>query len=99
VNGFLNFLRKGNVVATASVAGDTAEVLEACLSANSPLLDIPLMEIKFSAKIILLAVMRDEKVFIPNGSTRLQVDDHVIFMGEHKEIRSIDHLLAGTEEE
>ena len=99
VNGFLNYLRKGNVVATASVAGDTAEVLEACLAEKSPLLNIPIMEIQFPAKVILLAVMRDEKVFIPNGRTVLQVDDHVIFLGAHKEIRGIDHLLVNTEDE
>lgn len=95
VNGFLNYLRKGNVVATASVAGDTAEVLEAYLSENSPLLGIPLMKLEFPSKVILLAIMRDEKVFIPNGKTVLQVSDHVIFLGEHKEIRSIDPLLGG----
>jgi len=98
VNSFLNYLRQGNVVASASVAGDTAEVLEACLPKNSPLLNIPLMEIEFPTKVILLAVMRDEKVFIPNGDTLLQANDHVIFLGGHKDIRGIDHFLVESEE-
>ena len=96
VNGFLNYLRKGNVVATASVAGDTAEVLEARLPMTSPLLNIPLMEITLPEKVIIIAVMRDEKVFIPHGRTVLQAHDHVIFLGGQKEIRKIESLLVGT---
>lgn len=98
VTGFLNYLRKGNVVATASVADDTVEVLEACLPENSPLLGKFLMDLKFPMQVILLALMRDGNVFVPHGKTILEANDHVIFLGGHKEIRGIDHLIVEQSE-
>ncbi len=95
VNGFLSFIRQGNVVASASVASDTAEVLEVCLCEDSSIVNQPLMQLSLPEKVIILAYMREEVVYIPHGQTVFQANDHVIFLGEQKAMRAIDPLIGG----
>ncbi len=96
VNGFLNYLRRGNIVATASVAGDTADVIEARLSKKSPFINQALKNISLPARVILLSVARGDEIFIPNGETVFQENDHIIFLGDQKEIHKIDNLLIDS---
>ena len=94
VNGFLSYIRQGNVVAFASVASDAAEVMEVCLTETSQLLDKPLMQLSLPKKVIMLAYMRDNKVFIPHGQTVFGVGDHIIFLGEQEAMRQLDVLVG-----
>lgn len=94
VNGFLSFIRQGNVVAFASVASDAAEVLEVCLTEDSKLINKPLMELSIPKNVIMLAYMREQKVFIPHGKTVFVPGDHVIFLGEQKAMRDLDDLIG-----
>lgn len=97
VNGFLSYIRKGHVVASASLASDAAEVLEARLSDTSPLIEKAIKDIFIPKHLILLAVKRNDDVFIPNGSTVLHPGDHVVFLAEQSEIHELEPLLGTGE--
>lgn len=94
VNGFLSYIRQGNVVAFASVASEAAEVMEVCLTESSQLINKPLMQLSLPKKVLVLAYMRENKVNIPHGQTVFQVDDHVIFLGEQEAMRELDELVG-----
>ena len=94
VNGFLSYIRQGNVVAFASVASDAAEVMEVYLAETSQLINKPLMMLAFPKNVIMLAYMRDEKVFIPHGQTVFLAGDHVIFLGEQNAMHELDALIG-----
>lgn len=94
VNGFLSYIRQGNVVAFASVAVDAAEVMEVCLTETSQLINKPLMQLSLPKKVIMLAYMRENKVFIPHGQTVFLAGDHIIFLGEQQAMRELDELVG-----
>ena len=76
------------------MASDAAEVMEVCLTETSQLLDKPLMQLSLPKKVIMLAYMRDNKVFIPHGQTVFGVGDHIIFLGEQEAMRQLDVLVG-----
>ncbi len=94
VNGFLSYIRQGNVVAFASVAVDAAEVMEVCLTETSRLINKPLMQLSLPKKVIMLAYMRENKVFIPHGQTVFLAGDHIIFLGEQQAMQELDELVG-----
>ena len=100
VNGFLNYIRRGRVVASASVGGEAAEVLEAQLPEGSPLLGKPVRALELPRNVLLLAVLRSSEpktgVFIPDGGTVLAPLDHVILLGTRPAINKLEPLLAAV---
>lgn len=93
-NRFINYLRRGNVLVSASLGADSAEALEAVLPEGSPLLGQPLKTIDLPGKVLLLAVTRGNEVFIPNGETILDPEDHIILLGVYKDIHAVEPLLC-----
>lgn len=94
VNGFLSYIRQGNVVAFASVASDAAEVMEVYLTEDCKLIHKPLMQLTIPRNVIVLAFMREGKVFIPHGQSVFLPGDHLIFLGEQKSMRELDALVG-----
>ena len=52
------------------------------------------MMLAFPKNVIMLAYMRDEKVFIPHGQTVFLAGDHVIFLGEQNAMHELDALIG-----
>lgn len=100
VNSFLNYIRKGKVVASASVGGEAAEVIEAQLPGGSPLLGKPVRDLGLPRNALLLAVRRaggeENEVFIPDGRTVLQAQDHIILLGTPAAINKLEPQLASV---
>lgn len=100
VNSFLNYIRKGKVVASASVGGEAAEVLEAQLPEGSPLVGKPVRDLDLPRNALLLAVLRPTAdkadVFIPDGNTVLAPFDRIILQGTRPAINKLEPLLAAV---
>lgn len=48
----------------------------------SPLCNIRIMDYTFPDNVLIVGITRDDILFIPDGTTRIEVDDKVIFMGD-----------------
>jgi trk system potassium uptake protein TrkA len=75
----LRYIRyPGNSKALSIIEKIDAEMLEVVLSENHALEDRPLSELSIPKGILVALVGRKEKVFVPDGATRLKAGDHVI---------------------
>lgn len=73
-------------------ADGKARLLEYKINENSQLTGKQIKDIGFTKDTIIVGLTRDSQLFIPNGSTEIQNDDKLIFMGTP---HALD-ILAGT---
>jgi len=93
VNGILKFIRRGAVVSVASIPGIAAEAIEMIPKEHSKITRKTLAQMKFPRDAILGAVMRDDKVFIPVGSTQIQAGDKVVLFALPTAIHEVEKLF------
>jgi len=55
-----------------------------------------LMEIKFPENVLVGAIVREEKVIIPDGNTIIQKGDKVTLLGEKDEVEDAIQMIAGA---
>ncbi len=58
-----------------------AKLFEYRIKENSPLRNKRIMDYPFPDNVLIVGITRNHVLFIPNGSTRIEVEDKVIFMG------------------
>ncbi len=58
-----------------------AKLFEYRIKENSILLNSKVMDCSFPPNVLIVGISRDQELFIPNGSTVIQEDDKVTFMG------------------
>lgn len=58
-----------------------AKLFEYRIKENSPLCNIRIMDYSFPDNVLIVGITRNNILFIPNGSSRIEADDKVIFMG------------------
>lgn len=71
--------------------GGQVKLFEYRIKEDSALCGVRIMEYTFPANCLIVGITRDEELFIPNGDTRIEVEDRVIFMGAAK---ALDLLAA-----
>lgn len=67
------------------------KLFEYRIKEDSILRDTRMMDCSFPPDVLVVGITRDNNLFIPDGSTVIQVDDKVIFMGTG---RALDNLAA-----
>ncbi len=61
--------------------GGRAKLFEYRIKADSALCDCRIMDYDFPANVLIVGITRNNILFIPNGTTKIESDDKVIFMG------------------
>ncbi len=56
-----------------------------------------LMEIKFPENVLIGAIVREEKVIIPDGNTVIQQGDKVTLLGEKDDVKEALKMIAGSQ--
>ncbi len=93
VNGILKFIRRGEIVSVASIPGIAAEAIEMIPKPGSKITQKPLADLHFPRNAILGAVMRQDTVFIPVGSTRIHPGDKVVIFAMPSAIREVEEMF------
>lgn len=93
VNSILKFIRRGSVVSVASIPGISAEAIELIANVDSKITKKPLSQQKLHKDAILGAVMREDEVFIPVGSTRIEPGDKVVLFALPTAINEVEKLF------
>lgn len=62
-------------------SGGKAKLFEYRIRTDSPLCGSRIMDYAFPEHVLIVGITRDNVLFIPNGTSRIQQDDKVIFMG------------------
>ena len=77
-NNISRFIRKGNVVALASLEGIDADVLEYVAQPNSPITKKPIQDLDLPKEAIIGGIVKGEKSFIAVGNTEIAPGDKVV---------------------
>ena len=75
-----------------------AQVIERRIYEESPTAGVTLAELEAPRGVIVGAVLRGEKVFVPRGHHRLEVGDRVILFVEEAEVPLLKLFFPGRED-
>ena len=70
-------------------AEDRIEVAEVILNAGSPIVGLPVRDIKLPEQSLIVGIVRNGKALVPRGDTVLGARDHVFLIGEQRHIGRI----------
>ena len=69
------------------------EAAEFIIKEQSPVVDVPLMELALKPNVLVAAILRDKKVLIPRGHDSLQIGDAVIIVSSRLALHDITDIL------
>ena len=91
----LQFARKGRIKAVAALLEDSVEVFEVEAAEDSRLVRSPLSELGLPRGMLLVAVQRDDRIFIPGGEDRIEPGDQVIVAATSETATHLDDFIGG----
>jgi trk system potassium uptake protein TrkA len=89
----LHFARKGRIKSVAALLEDSVEVFEVEAVARSRLVSSPLSEIGLPRGILIVAVQREGRIYIPGGDDRIEPGDQVIVAAAAEVAARLDDIL------
>lgn len=94
VSSILQHMRRGRISSLQSLAGGEAEVIEAVAVEASPLVGVPLREVKLPSGIIIGSVIQDGNIVVPKGGTIIKAGDTVIVFTCADMIKKVEELFS-----
>ena len=91
----LQFARRGRIKAVAALLEDSVEVFEVEAAEDSRLVRSPLSELGLPRGMLLVAVQRDDRIFIPGGEDRIEPGDQVIVAATSETAPRLDDFIGG----
>ena len=92
ISEILRYVRLGRISSVHSLRG-SAEIIEAQVSDSSALVGAQLREVKVRG-LIAGAIIREEQVIIPGGSTQFKSGDKVVFITDKKSVKQAEKLFS-----
>jgi trk system potassium uptake protein TrkA len=86
----------GSLVRLLSFEGGRASLIEVTLAGESPAADREIVELGFPRDSTVVAVLRNDRVIVPRGDTRLQAGDEVLVLVTAESIDEVRKLLTGV---
>jgi trk system potassium uptake protein len=94
VNAILSYVRRGSVLAVATLKGTNAEGIEFDVPETFPYAGLPLSEVRLPAGSLIGAIIRGERVIIPGGGDSVRIGDRVIVFTTREALRKVEALFA-----
>lgn len=89
----MNSSRGSNMETLYNVIKGKVEAAEFIIKEDSPVVDVPLMELDLKPDVLVAAILRDKKVMIPRGHDSLQIGDAVIIVSRQIGLRDITDII------
>jgi trk system potassium uptake protein TrkA len=93
VSHALHFARKGRIKSVAALLEDSVEVFEVEAAEGSRLVASVLSELGLPRGILMVAVKRGERIFIPGGADRIEPGDNVLVAAASEVASKLDDVL------
>jgi trk system potassium uptake protein TrkA len=94
VNAIMSYVRRGSVLAVATLKGTRAEGIEFDVSARFPFVGQPLSQVRFPSGSLVGAIVRGDQVIIPRGADAIRTGDRVIMFVLAEMAREVEKLFA-----
>ena len=92
-SSILRHVRKGRILGMSPLGDGTLEVLEAVALETSNILNTPLNDLELPANTVIGAIVRNDKVIIPDGTTVVEANDHVLLVTQGTSLRAVEKLF------
>jgi trk system potassium uptake protein TrkA len=86
----------GSLVRLLSFEGGRATLIEVTLAGDSPAVGSDIVGLDFPRDSTVVAVLRNDRVIVPRGDTRLQAADEVLVLVTAESIDDVRRILTGT---
>jgi trk system potassium uptake protein len=86
----------GSLVRLLSFEGGRASLIEVTLAGDSQATDCEIVDLDFPRDSTVVAVLRNDRVIVPRGDTRLQAGDEVLVLVTAESIDEVRKLLTGA---
>jgi trk system potassium uptake protein TrkA len=86
----------GTLVRLLSFEGGRASLIEVTLATDSPAADTEIVELGLPRDSTVVAVVRNDRVVVPRGDTRLQAGDEVLVMVTGESLDDVRKILTGA---
>ncbi len=93
VSSILRHVRRGRIRAVYPVMDGAGEIIEAEAMQTSPVIGKPIREAELPSGVRIGAIVRDEKVTIPSGSTEIIPGDKIVLFVHEQSIREVEKLF------
>ena len=93
VSHALHFARKGRIKSVAALLEDSVEVFEVEAAEGSRLVASVLSELGLPRGILMVAVKRGDRIFIPGGADRIEPGDNVLVAAASEVASKLDNVL------
>jgi len=94
VNAILSYVRRGSVLAVATLKGATAQGIEFDVTPRFPHIGRPLSQVRLPTGSLVGAIIRDDGVIIPDGTHHIQAGDRVIVFALPESLKAVEALFA-----
>ncbi len=94
VSAILRYVRRGTVLAVASLKGTRAEGIEFDVTERFPYAGAPLSEVRFPEGMLVGAIIRGRRVIIPRGTDSIRIGDRVIVFALPESLRRVEAIFA-----
>ncbi|MDX8409847.1 MAG: Trk system potassium transporter TrkA [Mariprofundales bacterium] len=89
----LRHVRRGRIFGLSSLGSGELEVLEAEAMQTSRIVAAPLAAMHLPDQTIIGAILREDKVIIPDGRSQVAAGDHVVMITHSKSLREVERLF------
>jgi trk system potassium uptake protein TrkA len=89
----LHFARKGRIKSVAALLEDSVEVFEVEAVEGSRLVSSELSKLDLPRGILMVAVQREDRIFIPGGDSRIEPGDQIIVAAAAEVASRLDDVL------
>lgn len=94
VSSILHDVRKGKVLSDISIFCEKGEFIEALAIAESGITGKPLKKISFPKGALLVCIVRDDQITIPNGESVIMGGDRIILFTVKEAVKKLEKLLT-----
>ena len=94
ISRILEKVRGGRIRSVYTIGEGFGEVIEAEILENSDFVNKKLKDLNLSKSIRIGAILRQQKIIIPNSDTIFEVNDDVVFFSETVFIKQLEKLLS-----
>ncbi len=94
VSSILQEVRKGKVLSDISIFGERGEFIEAIALETSDITGSPLKKIAFPKGALLVCIIREGEIIIPDGGSRVSPGDRMILFAVKHAVKKLEKLLT-----
>ncbi|MCJ8322359.1 MAG: Trk system potassium transporter TrkA [Rhizobiales bacterium] len=93
ISKILQYVRRGRIRGVHSILNGQGEIIEAEALSTSPLVKKPLRDVHLPDGVRLGAIVRGDKIIMPNGGSIIQAGDRVVMFAKAGAVKQVEQLF------